>query len=499
MSLPSESSFELDEEDAERVTATRAGFGRYRLLYQIASGGMATVFLARAVGPGGFDRPVAIKRIHPHLARRKHFLEMFLDEARIASRINHPNICTVFDFGAVDGTYYLAMEYLVGVPLQRLLHEVSIRPRVLASKQWHVFASRIVADAAAGLHAAHETRDDTGNLLHVVHRDVSPQNLFVTFDGVVKVVDFGVARAADRAHRTTTGTLKGKLSYMAPEHAGGQAVDRRADVWSLGVCLWEALTGRRLFKRENEMDTLLAVRSMHVKAPSEIQRGIPAELDAIVVRALERDPAERFESAREMNRALEAFVRASGVPAGIMDLAELMEPLVQEQHTEKRQLLKTVMEDARADVVHEQQTRQIAPGAEMSGIRDTVITTPGEGTVLVRQRERRRLLFTGVLAASAALFGAAVALTLVGVRDDSSDEPADTSGVAAPGSEPQAESAKPRRRPKPKPRRRPRPKPKPSRTLRPRPGPRPRTRKSPTAQGTARGCTHAPAPRRVAR
>src|SRR5688500_11115580 len=169
---------------------------------------MASVYLARAVGPGGFTRPVAIKRIHPHLARKKRLVSMFLDEARIAARVNHPNVCAIFDFGEMDGSYFITMEYLVGASLGRLVASVVANdPARLDDAQWHALTARIVADVAEGLHAAHELGDDHGKPLGVVHRDVSPQNVFVTFDGAVKVVDFGIALARDRLQQTETGTV----------------------------------------------------------------------------------------------------------------------------------------------------------------------------------------------------------------------------------------------------------------------------------------------------
>lgn len=194
---------------------------------------MASVWVARTTGDGGFVHVCAVKRVHPHLAKQKQFVDMFLDEARIAARIQHPNVCRVFDFGLVEGVPYLAMEYLAGVSFSAVLACLSREPhpnRLVAT-------CALVSEAAAGLHAAHELLDPNGAPLDVVHRDISPQNLFLTFDGVVKVVDFGIASARDKVHETQTGEVKGKFAYMAPEQMRGGRVDRRADVWSLGVVL----------------------------------------------------------------------------------------------------------------------------------------------------------------------------------------------------------------------------------------------------------------------
>jgi serine/threonine-protein kinase len=338
-----------EEDEEERPVELRSEperrFGKYTLVYRIASGGMATVYLGREQGPHGFDRPVAIKRIHPHLQSRRAFVDMFLDEARIAARINHPNVCTVLDFGAAEDTYYIALEYLVGVPLHRLISVVAHDAQRLRSPKWQALAARIIADAAEGLHAAHELRDGKGELLHVVHRDVSPQNLFVTFDGVVKVVDFGVARSRARIHQTATGTVKGKLSYMAPEHAVGATIDRRADVWSLGVCLWEALSGRRLFKRKNEMEVILAIREGSIPRLSMLVPDVPPMLEEIVVQALDRDVELRFPTTRALGVALQAFLKSQPEATGLAELAEWMTDLFARERSERLGMLSATLDE----------------------------------------------------------------------------------------------------------------------------------------------------------
>jgi serine/threonine-protein kinase len=318
-------------------------FGRYHLRYEIAAGGMATVFLARSKGPAGFDRAVALKRIHPHLAKKKEFVEMFLDEARLSARITHPNVCSVFDFGEVSGTYFMAMEYLVGQPLSTLLRAMSHQPEIATSRRWHALAAKIIADACEGLHAAHELADERGHKLGVVHRDCSPHNIFVTYDGAVKVVDFGVAKSEGRMHQTQTGALKGKLGYMSPEQVRGQAVDRRLDVWALGVCLWELLAIKRLFGKRQEVELIQAVAAEPIHPPSSVRESIPAELDRIVMRALERDVSQRYPTARAMARELNAFVSTSGVSAGLADLSELMEELFARERETKLGVVASVL------------------------------------------------------------------------------------------------------------------------------------------------------------
>lgn len=318
-------------------------FGRYLLRYEIASGGMATVYLARSRGPAGFDRPLALKRIHPHLASKREFVDMFLDEARLSARITHPNVCSVFDFGEVDGTYFMAMEYLVGQPLSGLLRALKQRPQLVDSGRWHALAASIIAAACEGLHAAHELRDDEGRPLQVVHRDVTPHNIFVTYDGAVKVVDFGVASAEGRLHQTETGGLKGKLAYMAPEQVARKDIDRRLDVWALGICLWELLTATRLFGKRSEVEVLQAVISAQIPLPSSVRPSVPMVLEEIVMRALERDVEERYPTARAMGRELTAYVSGSGVSAGLADLAELMEEVFAHERSTKLGVVASVL------------------------------------------------------------------------------------------------------------------------------------------------------------
>jgi len=316
-----------DDEPLLPVAEGERELGRYHLRYEIASGGMATVYLARVRGPAGFERPVAIKRIHPHLAKKREFVEMFLDEARLSARISHPNVCSVFDFGEVEGSYFMAMEYVVGQPVSGMLRALSRRADLADSPRWRAMAIRIVADACEGLHAAHELKDERGELLGVVHRDFTPQNVFVTYDGAVKVVDFGIARAAGRLHQTQTGNLKGKIAYMSPEQVQGEPYDRRLDVWAAGVCLWEMLTVQRMFGKRSEVELLQAVVSEPIPRPSAVRPGISPELDAIVMRALERDPAKRTPSARALATELHRVLAFAGVSASLGEASELMRDL----------------------------------------------------------------------------------------------------------------------------------------------------------------------------
>lgn len=287
--------------------------GRYRVVEEIGVGGMASVHLARMDGPGGFQKWVAIKRIHPNLVEDDQFVDMFLDEARIAAGINHANVAQVFDLGKDEGTYWIAMEYLHGEPLRELMRRCEDRKAAISCD----IAARVCADAAEGLHAAHELRGKNNQLLGLVHRDVTPHNLFITYEGYTKVVDFGIAKVADRLSETRAGTLKGKLAYMSPEQVRGQDdVDRTTDIFALGVVLWELTTGHRLFRMDTDLDTLEKVQACVVPPPSTIVNGYPIELESVVMKALAKKKPERYQTARELSRALQMFLQRRAVLVG---------------------------------------------------------------------------------------------------------------------------------------------------------------------------------------
>jgi len=321
----------------ERATPTT--IGRYELCFELASGGMASVYLARAEGSPGFEKLVALKRIHPHLASEKGYVEMFLDEARIASRITHPNVCTVFDFGEADGEYFIAMEYLVGEPLSRVHRRIMANAAQRTSTLLPARMARVVAQACEGLHAAHELKDADGESLSVVHRDVSAENLFVTYDGATQVVDFGIAHARQRIHQTEAGQVKGTFPYMAPEQMTAAVVDRRVDVWALGAVLWELLTLRRLFLRDTDVNTMYAVLSSEIKPPSEYRPEIPPELDEIVLKALQRNPDERWQTAREMGKALGRVLAQQEELVGPAELADWLGELFPDGEARKRHVM----------------------------------------------------------------------------------------------------------------------------------------------------------------
>jgi eukaryotic-like serine/threonine-protein kinase len=277
--------------------------GRYSLHGEIASGGMATVHFGRLAGEGGFSRIVAIKCMHRHLADDPEFRAMFLDEARLAARVRHPNVVSTIDVGSSEEGMFLVMEYVTGESLAALLRAATRRGEPVPVS----ISIRILIDALYGLHAAHVATDDAGAPLHIVHRDVSPQNILVATDGHARVLDFGIAKAAGRSHTTREGQLKGKFRYMAPEQVRDTPVDPRTDVYAASVVLWELLAGQPLFRGSNDAAIVARVLEGVVAPPSKLTPSLPPELDAIVMRGLEREPEKRFASAEAMAEALETL------------------------------------------------------------------------------------------------------------------------------------------------------------------------------------------------
>ncbi|MBA2542465.1 MAG: protein kinase, partial [Deltaproteobacteria bacterium] len=272
------------------------------MLATIGKGGMASVILARQRGPAGFEKTVVIKVIHPHMAQDRSAINMLLDEARVAAQIDHPNVVHTYELGEAHGTFYIVMEYLAGESFARVLKKAAAKvpPPLLPA-----LAGRIVADAAAGLSAAHQLVGVDGRPLDIVHRDVSPGNIVVLYNGSVKVVDFGIAKAAGRVTSTQEGELKGKYGYMSPEQIKNEAMDRRSDVFSLGVVLWESLALRRLFQADNVAATLMQILTSQRVAPSTFQPEVPRALDQIALQALAPDPRDRFQTMTEMHKAIE--------------------------------------------------------------------------------------------------------------------------------------------------------------------------------------------------
>jgi serine/threonine-protein kinase len=335
--------------------------GRYTVYGEIASGGMATVQYGRLVGPGGFARGVAIKRLHAQFARDPSFVSMFLDEARLAARIAHANVVPTIDVLSGRDEVSVVMEYVHGESLAGLLAMASARGAAVPVR----IATTLLTGVLHGLHAAHETRGEQGEPLDIVHRDVSPQNILVGSDGVARLLDFGIAKTQVRSRATPTGELKGKLAYMAFEQYLGEEVDRRADIYGASVVLWEALTGRSLFDGPSDAAIASAVMNRPVPAPSELAPGVPEALDRIVLRGLSRDRDVRFPTAREMALALE---REVGV-APQSEVSDWVHAIAGELLAARADALRQMQSRVEAHLPREPvevSTRRIEAGAEPS-------------------------------------------------------------------------------------------------------------------------------------
>jgi serine/threonine-protein kinase len=309
--------------------------GRYMIFREIAAGGMATVHLARMAGPVGFSRVVAVKRLHPHLVRDPELHSMFIDEARVASRIRHPNVVPLLDVVAEGGDIYLVMEYVEGEALGTL--QRGARQRKQAIPLPVILA--VMADTLQGLHAAHEARDERRQLLGIVHRDVSPQNILVGLDGAARILDFGVAKALGSGHDTRPGVVKGKSSYMAPEQIRGEPVSRQADIFSASAVLWELVTSQRLFAGSSEHERMYEVLRWTGKTPpSTAAPHLPEALDHVLLKGLAPDPAHRYATALEMAEALQAVV----VPASLRVVGDWVATTATESITRRAEILRRV-------------------------------------------------------------------------------------------------------------------------------------------------------------
>jgi serine/threonine protein kinase len=307
----------------DRAAQLKAGdrVGHYQLLLEVARGGMGRVWAARREGDHGFSKLVALKTALGEIATNEEFEKLFLDEARIASRIEHPHVCSILELGDEEGVLYMVLEWIGGGTLHQLMRASSERrlePRI---------AARIVAQAASGLHAAHELRDEAGVPLHVIHRDISPQNILLTPDGHAKLADFGVARAKDQIHQATeTGAIKGKIWYMAPEQFASTSYDRRADVWALGCVLYEATVGVKPFDAGGSASaaTIYQILEARFVAPKDIVPGYPDELESIITTALAKNADDRFATAEDMRQALERWLASSGEPVTDWDVRHVL-------------------------------------------------------------------------------------------------------------------------------------------------------------------------------
>jgi serine/threonine protein kinase len=327
---------------AEPVRPDEGTYGPYRLLERVAVGGMAEVFKAKRSGVEGFEKVVAVKRILLHLSDNKEFVDMFVDEAKMVAGLTHPNIVQIFDLGRIDKSYYIAMEYVQGRDLRSILRRARERGTRLPLDLCFLIASRV----CAALEYAHRKKDDRGQAMMTVHRDISPQNILISFEGDVKLTDFGIAKAASKATVTEAGALRGKLLYMSPEQAWGKPMDRRSDLFSLGIVFYEMVTDHKPFLGSSEVSILETVRECKVAPPSTLNRQIPPALERVVMKALERDPDRRYQDAAEMYRDLEAVIHETAPPPTSAALARFMEQLYEPREREG-----TVVDDAHEPAV----------------------------------------------------------------------------------------------------------------------------------------------------
>jgi TonB family protein len=334
-------------------------FGQYEIVDRIASGGMAELYKAKQKGVEGFQKTVAIKKILPHLADNDEFIAMFADEAKLAAQLNHPNIIHIYDLGKIEeGGYFIAMEYVEGRDLRAILqsgHEVGVPLPV-------PLAVYIASKVASALDYAHRRRDSDGRDLHIVHRDVSPPNILISYEGDIKLCDFGIAKAASKASQTESGALKGKLQYMSPEQAWGKAIDRRSDLFSLGTVLHEMLTGERLFQGDSDLSVLEKVRRAEIHAPSSVNSEISASLDAVVLKALAREAEERYANAAELLRDLDAVLYSYSPAPGSADVAIYLHRL----QAEETAAAEAKAREAEQPLVEEPARRLKAKGAPLA-------------------------------------------------------------------------------------------------------------------------------------
>ena len=306
-------------------------FGTYRLVDRIAVGGMAEVFKAKRAGVEGFEKTVAVKRILPHLSDNKEFVTMFVDEAKMVAGLSHPNIVQIYDLGKIDKCYYIAMEYIQGRDLRTILR----RARDKSLRMPLDLSLRVLSQVCGALDYAHRKKDDRGRAMQIVHRDVSPQNILISFEGDVKLADFGIAKAATKATSTDRGALRGKLLYMSPEQAWGRLIDQRSDIFSLGIVLYEMVTEQKPFLGAGtEMSILEMVRQCVVVPPREVNSRVPEALERVIMKALAREPEDRYQDAAAMQRGMETILRERP-PVGARDLARFMELLFDRQEREE--------------------------------------------------------------------------------------------------------------------------------------------------------------------
>lgn len=316
---------------AALMNALNEQFGTYTLVERIALGGMAEVFLARRSGIEGFEKEIVIKRIRPHLGRQKAFVNMFLGEAKLAAQLSHSNIVQIYDLGRIEESYFIAMEYIAGRDMSAILPKA----KKLGIPFPVEYALKVASSVCEALNYAHSKTNNLGQPLNIVHRDISPENIRVAWSGDIKILDFGIAKAATQLHETKAGEIKGKLCYMAPEQVLGKSVDQRSDVFSMGVVLYELLTGLKLYTGSNELDIMNKIVDAKIHPPSYFREGVPEEVEAIVLKALEKDRAHRYQSASDLQYDIDSFLAGHEFTPSSTHLANFVKQLFRQELAEE--------------------------------------------------------------------------------------------------------------------------------------------------------------------
>ncbi len=412
--------------------------GRYELLLELAHGGMATVCIGRQRGAGGFERLVAIKRMHPHISANDELAKSFMDEARIASLIRHPNVVSVHDVyeSEEEGERLLVMDYIEGVSLAGLM-KAARKQKVKIPRP---AAVRIIIDALNGLHAAHELKNMDGRPMAVVHRDATPHNLLIGVDGSVRLTDFGIAKAAERSTHTQDGVAKGKFRYMAPEQARGKSLDRRVDIFAMGVVAWEVFTSQRLFKGGTDVEILMEVSEGRIEPMKKAAPDAPEALEKIVMRALSYGPNDRWATAQAFSDALEQWAREAGELTTSSEVARLVDQLCGEQVRQRQTELKDVLHGRRLPAGQKPKARGATAGTGSASGTSAPLTVDSVKVVaavseedLKRARTKRQLSLIAILLGVFALVGVGALLT--SAITDSGAQPEAPAGAATTASE----------------------------------------------------------------
>jgi len=334
-------------------------FKHYYLLRHIATGGMAEIFLAKQIGLEGFEKLLVIKKILKQYAQNPDFISMFLDEAKLAAKLDHPNIIRIYDFGKEKQSYYIAMEYIAGEDLRTILRKISREGSLIPIQH----ALQIVSSICEGLDHAHKKKDAFGKSLNIIHRDISPQNIMISYEGNVKILDFGIAKATTQSQETEAGVLKGKYAYMSPEQAKGKKLDHRSDIFAVGILLYEMLTSKRLFKAENQLDTLRKLVYEEIPSPKLVNPDIPDNLVKILMKALSKDVDERYQTAREFQNDIEEFLAKEQIIASTNRTSKYMQEIFKDE-IQKLQVLELRINEEQKDIVN----LEIADIAQESGL-----------------------------------------------------------------------------------------------------------------------------------